>query len=483
MITCNGNGGLDTIAIGVDKRMRVLSRLPKEEAAFIQAYTEKNTHVLHYTSLHVVHGYMGGKVKTYFLIGLEEKPVRYPAQEDFLMAQRLMAAAMKEHVHELAVLIDTLEMDTASLIDGLLYRNYEFIHYKTGTASSVVRNINLITSSVNIKEFNSMCYVYSSIYEGIYMARDLVNMPSNELTPRKFSDIVNNIIKGDNIHIEALNKWAIEKRKMGGIVAVGKGSVNPPQLITIAYQGDPDSREVLGIVGKGVTYDSGGISLKSHKNLEFMKDDMAGAAAAVGVLRALMLLKYPVNVLAVIPLVENIPSGLAYHVDDILTMYNGSTVEIKNTDAEGRLILADALTYAKEKGATRLIDLATLTGACVTALGTLRSGMIGNDQEWMNQFFTIAGDAHERVWQLPADREYESSLKSTVADLKNTGGPDAGAITAGLFLKHFVSPDTPWIHLDIAGTAFCEKPDETGFTGATGVGIKSILSLLRGGTV
>ena len=156
-------------------------------------------------------------------------------------------------------------------------------------------------------------------------------MPSNDLTPRKFADIVADTLKGDHILIESLNKWALEKRHMGGIVAVGKGSMNPPQLVSIAYQGDPNSREVLGIVGKGVTYDSGGLSLKSHKGLEFMKDDMAGAAAAVGVI-GLMLLRYPVNVLAVLPLVENIPSGMAYHVDDILTMYNGKTVEVKNTD-------------------------------------------------------------------------------------------------------------------------------------------------------
>ena len=481
MITCNGNGGLDTMAIGVDKRMRVLSRLPKEDAAFIRAYTERYPHVLHYTSLHVLHCFVDNKAKTYFLVGLDEKPIRYPAHEDFLMAKRIMAAAMKEHVNELAIEIDTLEMDVPSLIDGLLYRNYEFTHYKTDAKSTTVRNINLITSSTNIKEFNSMCYMYSSIYEGIYMARDLINMPPNELTPRKFSDIIQNVIKGDNIIVEALNKWAIEKKKMGGIIAVGKGSMNLPQLVTIAYQGDPDSKEVLGVVGKGVTYDSGGLSLKSHKNLEFMKDDMSGAATAIGVIRALMLLKYPANVLAVVPLVENIPSGMSYHVDDILHMYNGKTVEVKNTDAEGRLVLADALTYAKEKGATKIIDLATLTGACVSALGTVRSGMIGNDQEWMNQFFTTATEAHEKVWQLPADREYESLLDSTIADMKNVGGPDAGAITAGLFLKRFVPNDTPWIHLDIAGTAFCETPDETGYTGATGVGIKSILALLKGG--
>ena len=481
MIICNSNGSMDVVAIGVDMRMMALSHLPKQDGELIKAYAESHEEVMHYTSLRVFHCLSEGRSKIYFLIGLKDKPIRYAVYEDFLLGKRLMAAAMAEGVSDLAVLVDTLELDIGAFIDGLLYRNYEFNHYKTEAASRTVRNINLVTSTLQVKDINTMCYMYSAVYEGVYLARNLVNMPPNELTPRKFSDIVAAVIKGDNIAVETLNKWALEKRKMGGLVAVGKGSINPPMLMTIAYQGDPDSREVLGIVGKGVTYDCGGLSLKSRENQEFMKDDMAGAAAAVGVIRALMLLKYPVNVLAVIPLVENLPSGMAYHVDDIVAMYGGKTVEIKNTDAEGRLILADAVTYAQEKGATRIIDLATLTGACVTALGTVRTGMIGNNQEWMNRFFDMAAAANEKVWQLPADREYEAQLESKVADLKNTGGRDGGAITAGLFIKQFVSPDVPWIHLDIAGTAFCEKDDETGFFGATGVGIKSILALLNGG--
>lgn len=481
MITCNSNGSMDAVAVGIDKRMRLLSRLPKEDGALIQAYAETHVQLLKYTSLQVFHCYVDGKAKTYILVGQDEKPIRYSVYEDFLVAKKIMAAAMAEGVNDLGVMVDTLDLDLRALIDGLLYRNYDFTHYKTkDSASKTARNINLITSSLDIKKMNRLCYVYSAMYEGIYVARDLVNMPPNELTPRKFSAIVSGLIKGDNITIESLNKWAIQKRAMGGITAVGKGSMNPPQLLAISYQGDPDSKDILGIVGKGVTYDSGGLSLKSHKNLEFMKDDMAGAATAIGVIRALMLLKYPVNVIAVVPLVENIPSGMSYHVDDILTMYNGLTVEVKNTDAEGRLVLADALTFAQEKGATKLIDLATLTGACVTALGTVRSGMLGNDQEWMNTFFTMSLQAHEKVWQLPSDREYDDLLQSEIADLKNVGGPDGGAITAGMFLKHFVADDVPWIHLDIAGTAFRETKDETGYFGATGVGIKSILELLKG---
>ena len=483
MITCNGSGNPDAIALGIDKRLRALSHLSKEEGELLRAYVNNRPELLHYRSIHTFHCLYEDRVRTYFLVGLENKPLRYSMHEDFLAAKRITAAAMSEGVTELAVFIDTLEMDMVSLIDGLLYRNYAFNRYKREAEEEAIKNINLITSSLKIKDFNTLCYVYSSIYEGVYLARDLVNTPSNDLTPRRFCDLAATICKGDNMEVEVMNKWNLEKRNMGGIVAVGKGSMNPPQLLTLSYKGDPDSRETVAVVGKGIIYDSGGLSLKSHAALEFMKDDMAGAAAALGVMRALMLLKYPINVVAVMPLAENVPSSMSYRVDDVITMYDGHTVEIKNTDAEGRLILADAVTYAQEKGAIRIIDLATLTGACVTALGTIRSGMFGNDQEWMNRFFAAAGRAHEKVWQLPLDREYEEELKSTVADLKNVGstGSGAGAIVAAQFIKQFVKPETAWIHLDIAGTAFSEKKDESGFSGATGVGVKTILEFLRGG--
>ncbi|MCI5532498.1 MAG: leucyl aminopeptidase family protein [Caecibacter massiliensis] len=481
MITCNGNGSFDMLVIGVDKKMKALQRVPKEDVKALKVFIEERPDILDYTSLYVYHCASGSKVHTYLLVGLDNKPVQYATYEDFRVGRQILQAARKEKVRELALLIDTLEMDIPSLIDGLLYQNYEFIQYKTQASPNLVKNINLITASLQIKELNTLCYVYSSVYEGIYLARDLTNMPSNDLTPRKFADSVQELCKGENIHVESLNKWNLEKRHMGGIVAVGKGSMNPPQLVSVLYQGDPDSKDVLGLVGKGILYDSGGLSLKSHANLEFMKDDMAGAAVVLGVIRALMLLKYPVNVLAVMPLAENIPSGMSYRVDDVITMYNGKTVEVKNTDAEGRLVLADAVAYAQDKGATRIIDFATLTGACVTALGTVRSGMIGNDQEWMNRIFTMAERVHEKVWQFPADREYEKQLQSDIADLKNVGGPEAGAITAGLFIRQFIREGTPWIHFDIAGTAFLEKKDDLGYMGATGTGIKTVLEWLKGG--
>lgn len=483
MITCNGNIQADAIVVGIDKTKQLMQHIPKEDATLIYKYLETRSSNLAFASVQVFHCVCEERVKVYFLIGQENGMSKTRDFSDYTAARQVMALAMKEHCQSLAVYVDTLSMRIETLIDGLLDRNYEFIQYMKNKERCVVEKINVITSSLQVKEINSLCYKYMSMYEGIYKARDLVNMPPNELTPRKFVDLMATILQGGGGKVEYFNKWSLEKMKMGGISAVGKGSMNPPQLVVIQYLGDPDNPDKLGLIGKGVTYDSGGLSLKSAANQEFMKDDMAGAATVVGIIKALQYLKYPVNVMGVIPLVENIPSSMSYHVDDIITMYDGTTVEIKNTDAEGRLILADALSYAQEKGATRLIDLATLTGACVTALGTIRSGMVGNNQEWMNQFFCVAEQNHEKVWQFPFDAEYGESLKSQVADLKNIGGRDAGAITAGMFLNHFVRADIPWLHVDIAGTAFCEQADKTGFYGATGVGIKSILELLRSGSI
>ena len=425
MITCNGSGNPDAVVLGTDRRLRALSLVTEEEGALIRAYTDKHPSAMKAGNVSVLRALQGDTIKTYFLAGTEDDSKERGTFREFDRAKKIMAAAMKEDVGELAVYIDTLDMDVETLIDGLLYGNYEYNQYKTKSKSKVLKNINLITSSLKSKDFNTLCYVYSSIYEGIYFARDLVNMPPNDMTPRKFVDTAT-------------------------------------------------------AVCKGITYDSGGLSLKTRAGQLNMKSDMAGAATALGIIRALMLLKYPVNVLAVMPLAENIPSGMSYHVDDVITMFDGTTVEVKNTDAEGRLVLADAVSYAQSKGAKRIIDLATLTGACVTALGSVRTGMIGNDQEFMNRFFAAAAQVNEKVWQLPADEEYERQLKSRVADISNVGGPEAGAITAGLFIKHFIQENTSWIHLDIAGTAFRDKKDENSFYGATGVGIKSVLRLLRG---
>src|SRR5690606_19269594 len=257
---------------------------------------------------------------------------------------------------------------------------------------------------------------------------------------------------------------------------VAKGSAEPPKLIVLRYARDA-SRPLVALVGKGVTFDTGGISLKPAKGMSEMKGDMAGAAAVLGAVRALALLGAEVNLMAVVPAVENMPSGTAMKPGDVVKAMNGKTVEVDNTDAEGRLILADAVAYAVTQGAQRVVDVATLTGACVVALGRLYSGLVATDDRLAEELLKAAAAAGEKVWRLPSDPAYREQYQSDVADLKNTGGRDAGAITGALFICELAG-DAAWAHLDIAGTAFAEKEKAYTPRGGTGVAVRTLVRWL-----
>jgi len=268
----------------------------------------------------------------------------------------------------------------------------------------------------------------------------------------------------------------MEAMGMGALLGVAKGSNQPPKLITLSYKGDKRSEKTLGFLGKGITFDSGGISIKPSEGMGDMKDDMAGAAAVMTALGAIAQLKLKINVTAVVPATENLPSGTALKPGDVLKASNGKTIEVISTDAEGRLILADALSYARKLSLSPLIDLATLTGSCRVALGTLYSDLFGNNQDLVNKVLRAAERTGERMWQMPMPEEYKEQNKSEIANVKNTGNRYGGAITAALFLAEFVN-DTPWVHIDIAGTASSNK--ESGYTikGATGVGVRTLIEL------
>jgi leucyl aminopeptidase len=259
-------------------------------------------------------------------------------------------------------------------------------------------------------------------------------------------------------------------------LGVAKGSNQPPKLITLSYKGDKRSDKTLGLLGKGITFDSGGISIKPSEGMGDMKDDMAGAAAVMNALGAIAQLKLKINVTAIVPATENLPSGTALKPGDVLKASNGKTIEVISTDAEGRLILADALSYAQKLGLSPLIDLATLTGACRIALGTLYSGLFGNNQDLVDNVLRAAVKTGERMWQMPLPEEYKEQNKSEIADVKNTGNRYGGAITAALFLSEFVD-NTPWVHIDIAGTAFSNKESGYIIKGATGVGVRTLVEL------
>jgi leucyl aminopeptidase len=316
-----------------------------------------------------------------------------------------------------------------------------------------------------------------TIGESANAARELANEPANVLTPRVFADRVAAMSSAVGLEVEVLNEDEIRALKMGLLLGVAQGSVEPPRLIVIRHEpaGAPAS-PVLALVGKGITFDTGGISIKPADGMERMKDDMAGGAAVAAAMRALALLKAPFRVMAVIPTTENMPGGRATRPGDVLTSANGKTVEVINTDAEGRLILGDALWYAQRQGATHLVDVATLTGACVVALGRVASGLFGSPDAWVETVRAAATRAGDRVWALPVFDDYREQLRSEIADMVNSAGRPAGAITAACFLKEFVE-DRPWAHLDIAGTAWAEERKPYQPKGATGVAVRVLTEL------
>ncbi|MHC4875355.1 MAG: leucyl aminopeptidase [Planctomycetota bacterium] len=310
--------------------------------------------------------------------------------------------------------------------------------------------------------------------DAMNLTRELVNLPPQQIYPESVADRAQAVASDLGLNCTVLGQQELEDEKMGSMLAVAQGSDRPPRLVSVEYRAAGDDAPTLAIVGKGVTFDSGGLSLKPSDSMIAMKSDMAGSATALGAIAAIARLKLPVNVTAYLGLVENMVSGSSYKLGDILTARNGVTIEVQNTDAEGRLVLADVLHYAAERGADRIIDLATLTGACVVALGEDVTGAFSNDQDWCNQVLAAASTAGEYVWQLPTFDFYSELLKSDVADCRNIGGRWGGAITAAKFLEKFVDKK-PWVHLDIAGPSFASsnKPHREG--GATGCMVRTLV--------
>ena len=309
------------------------------------------------------------------------------------------------------------------------------------------------------------------------LARELANEPGNTLTPREFARRAAALAADAGVATEILDENEIEKLGMGLLLGVARGSAEPPRVIVFRWDppGAPAS-PVLGLVGKGITFDTGGISIKPADRMELMKDDMSGGAAVACAMRAIATLKAPMRVVGVVPATENMPGGRAIKPGDILKSAAGKTVEVINTDAEGRLILGDGLWYARKLGATHLVDVATLTGAVVVALGKVTSGLFGNDDAWVDLVRRVADRAGDRAWPLPLFDDYKEQIKSEIADMMNTGGRAAGSITAAMFLKEFAD-GVPWAHLDIAGTAWADESKPYQPKGPTGVAVRTLAAL------
>ncbi len=313
--------------------------------------------------------------------------------------------------------------------------------------------------------------------ESCNLARELCNEPSNVLTPSVFADRATEICSAAGVSVEVLGEREIGQLGMGLLLGVARGSAEPPRLIVMRHSPDGAPKSpVLGLVGKGITFDTGGISIKPAEGMERMKDDMAGGAAVICAMRAIALLDAPINVIGIVPTTENMPGGRALKPGDVLTSASGKTVEVINTDAEGRLVLGDGLWYAQKLGATHLVDVATLTGAAVVALGKAASAVFGQPAEWLELVRATADKAGDRSWAMPLYDEYAEQLRSDIADMLNTGGRPAGACTAAMFLKEFAG-GLPWVHFDVAGTAWAEEAKPWLPKGASGVAVRTLAEL------
>jgi len=320
------------------------------------------------------------------------------------------------------------------------------------------------------------CLKGQIIAESTNMARDMVNEPSNYMKPVDMAKMAEKVARNNNLTIKVMEKAEMEREGMGALLGVAQGSIQPPKFIILQYRGDKQSKKTIGYIGKAITFDSGGISIKPSENMKEMKGDMAGGASVIAAINAIAKLKLKINITAIVAATENMPGGKALKPGDIIKAINGKTIEVVNTDAEGRLTLADALGYAVSQGLSPVIDIATLTGACQVALGDICSGVFTNNKEFLGRVLEAGNKTGECLWEFPMKEEYRELNKSDVADVKNSGGRYGGAITAAMFLSEFVS-ETPWVHVDIAGTSMGDKDKGYTVKGATGVPVRTLIAL------
>ncbi|MFQ6103467.1 MAG: leucyl aminopeptidase [Candidatus Glassbacteria bacterium] len=370
---------------------------------------------------------------------------------------------------------------SAAVAEGAGLSLYRFLKHKSEDEDGKKDPSELVIASGGRGKHDEMRKELEKVHiivESTNLARDLSNEPANAMTPTRFTNLARALSRGQGLTCRVLGREDMRKLGMGGILAVAAGSGEPPKLLVIEHKGRGKKARTVIVVGKGVTFDSGGISIKPSDKMEEMKFDKAGACSVLGIMNAAAQLKLPMNLIGLMPLSENLPGGRAFKPGDVVKMQSGKTVEVISTDAEGRMMVADALSYSLRYKPDAVIDIATLTGACVIALGLHTTAIVGNDRRLIERVRAAGERTGERVWELPGWKVYREQLKSEVADLKNVGGREAGTITAALFLGEFVD-DRPWVHLDIAGTAMVKKDHPYMPRGATGVGVRLIIDLLR----
>lgn len=435
--------------------------------------------------------FRGGRDETLHLVGGSRGPRRvllvgYGSPRDRALALRRAAtlAARQAHragvgsMHLLAGTVDAREAE--AILVGVQCGSWEYLDLRTpppesdrrtplGDATLVAENAKSLAAAVAAAE---------AVGAGYALSRRLAQMPGNLCTPDLLADTARDIGTRHKLKVTVLGRKEMEREKMGSFLCVAQGTPQDPKLVAIEYRRGPKEQQPIVLVGKGLCFDTGGISIKPAERMEFMKFDMCGAAGVLGAMEAIARLQLPVNVVGVFGATTNMPSGTAVKPGDVVTASTGTTIEIINTDAEGRLVLADVLAWIKRFDPAAVVDAATLTGACVVALGNTTTGALGNDEALMSEVLAAATRASEPAWQLPMFDEYREQIKSDVADIKNTGGRAAGTITAAMFLREFVA--YPWVHLDVAGTAYSEADLTIIPKGPTGVPTGTFIEFVRG---
>jgi leucyl aminopeptidase len=432
----------------------------------------------------LIHAPAGLKAVRLLLVGAGKRE-----QFNSATLRKIAGAALRylksRSVKQIAFLVrenNATEESAQALTEGALAANFEPDKYKTDKRSDKSIDSVLLTGYSDAERVAAEKGLARGriIAESQNFARDLINEPSNKLTPKILAEKAEAMAKQAGLAVEILDEKKIADLKMGALLSVAQGSVEPPRMMVVTYT-PPNPKSgapVIGLIGKAVTFDTGGISIKPSEGMEKMKYDMAGGATMLGVMRALAALKPNVKVICVVPSTENMPGGKAQKPGDIQTAMSGKTIEVLNTDAEGRLILADGIHYAKQLGATHLIDAATLTGAIVVALASINVGVFGSDQAFTDKLLASSKAAGEKMWQMPIDDDYREFIKGTVADIQNIGsGKGGGAITGAMFIKEFTG-DSPWIHLDIAGTAWNDDAKAWLAKGPTGVALRTLVHLV-----
>ena len=366
-----------------------------------------------------------------------------------------------------------------AIAEGGLLGLFRFDRYKADNGGSDIKGLSIVESDASkVKALEDGVSTGTLLAEAANFCRTMANEPANHMTPTRMAELALEVAREGGLDIDMLDRPKIEELGMGAFLGVAQGSDEPPTLIVLRYSGDPDdTSNSLGLVGKGITFDSGGISIKPAANMGEMKTDMSGGASVISAMKAIGALKPKINVTAIVPATENMPSGRAQRPGDVVKTMSGKTIEIENTDAEGRLVLADAVCYARSLGLERLVDVATLTGAITTCLGKVCTGVFGNDQTLIDEVVAAGGETGEKMWHLPTFDEYKSQYKSDVADIKNTGGRAAGSITGAKIIEEFTD-GAKWVHLDIAGTSRADSVKGYNVKGSTGVPVRTLVALV-----